>query len=342
MHKSFSCCALLLLPLQWGSAANAADEKLNWQTCTEMQNKESPEKELNCYRQTVQKTEPVAARQKSLIPFRAKGLGKEWAPSNDPLNVYKQNYVLLYAHSSATNNTPTSPNPDNQVLASTPQDQRELQFQFSMKHDLADFDRYGSLWFGYTQRSFWQLYDEANSRPFRENNYEPEFIYSIRPNDFFMKLNINPSIVNFGLAHQSNGQSNPRSRNWNRIYIQPGIEHSFSEDKTVVLLLRWWKRIVENPATDDNPDITDYLGNGDIELRYSQNSLWEATMIARSRSFQLDIAAPWTAWRLLSFASPGEHNTNVHFHYFSGYGESLIDYNHQHETWGIGLSLPFN
>ncbi len=342
MKKILSCCVLFLLPLPWASTANAAEEKLNWQTCVEMQNKESADTELNCYRQAAQKSEPVATKQKSLVPFRARGLTQEWAPSNDPLNVYKQNYVLVYARSSQPNDTPTSPNPQNQVPASYALDNRDLKFQFSMKHDLADFDRYGSLWFGYTQLSFWQVYDAANSRPFRENNYEPEFIYSVRPNDLLTKLDINPSILNFGLVHQSNGQSNPRSRSWNRAYIQPGIERTFGGDRTVVLLLRWWQRISEDPATDDNPDITDYLGHGDIELRYSQNNLWEATLIARSRSVQLDLSAPWTAWRLLTLASPGEHNTNIHLQYFSGYGESLIDYNQKHETWGVGLSFPFD
>lgn len=342
MKNILSCCALLLLPLQWISAASAADEKPNWQTCVEMQNKESADNELNCYRQAAQKSEHAAAKQKSLIPFRAQGLAQEWAPSNDPLNIYKQNYVLVYARSSQTNDAPSSPNPQNQVLAPSPLDNRELKFQLSMKHDLADFDRYGSLWFGYTQLSLWQLYDATNSRPFRENNYEPELIYSIRPNDFFTKLDINPSILNFGLVHQSNGQSNPRSRSWNRIFVQPGIERTFNGDRTVVILLRWWKRVNEDPATDDNLDITHYLGHGDIELRYSQNNLWEATLIARSRSVQLDLSAPWTAWRLLTLASPGEHNTNIHLQYFNGYGESLIDYNQKHETWGVGMSFPFD
>ncbi len=342
MKKVLSCCALLLLTLPCADAANAADEKPDWQSCVEMQNKESADSELNCYRQAAQKSEPVVAKQKALIPLRAQGLAQEWAPSNDPLNVYKQNYVLVYALSSQTNNAPASPNPQNQVLASYPQDNRDMKFQFSMKHDLVDFDRYGSLWFGYTQLSYWQFYDEANSRPFRENNYEPEFIYSVRPNDLLTKLDINPGILNFGLVHQSNGQSNPRSRSWNRIYVQPGIERTFGGDRKVILLLRLWQRINEDPATDDNPDITHYLGHGDIELRYSQNSLWEATLIAKKRSIQLDLSAPWTAWRLLTLAAPGKHNTNVHLQYFGGYGESLIDYNHKHETWGVGLSFPFD
>lgn len=329
------CAALLLQLLCTGIALGVSPD---WQACIDKQDKDTAANELDCYRQVAKEKEA----QKSLLPFRAHGLAQEWAPNNDPLNIYKQNYVLLYALSSATNNAPTSPNPQNQVLTPYPQDRRDLKFQFSMKHDLADFDRYGSLWFGYTQLSFWQLYDEANSRPFRENNYEPEFIYSIRPNDLFTKLDINPSILNFGVLHQSNGQSNPRSRSWNRIYIQPGIERDFGDDHRLVILARWWQRIAENAATDDNPDITDYLGYGDIELRYSQNGLWEITALARTRAFQLDLSAPWTAWRLLTLASPGKHNTNIHLQYFSGYGESLIDYNQKHETWGVGLSFPFD
>lgn len=337
MKKIVICCAIFLLHF---SLANAADEKSGWQTCAEMQGKETADIELNCYRQAAQT--PPAEKQRSLMRARAHGLAQEWAPSNDPLNVYKQNYLLLYTRSSATNDSPTSPNPQNQVPPSLPLDPRDMKFQISMKHDLADFHRYGSLWFGYTQLSFWQFYDATNSRPFRENNYEPELIYSVRPNDLITKLAINPSILNFGLVHQSNGQSNPRSRSWNRVYVQPGIERTVGEDRRLTMLVRYWQRIPEDTATDDNPDITDYLGHGDIELRYSQNSQWEAVLIARKRSVQLNLSAPWTSWRLLTLASPGEHNTNIHFQYFSGYGESLIDYNQKHETVGIGLSFPFD
>lgn len=315
----------------------AANDLSNWQTCAEIQNSEV---ELSCYRKVAQENS-ATEKPHSLMAARAHGLAQEWAPNNDPLTVYKQNYLLVYSHTNQTNNSPTSPNPQNQVLTPYPMDNRDMKFQISIKHDLADFHRYGSLWFGYTQLSFWQFYDVANSRPFRENNYEPELIYSLRPNDIIRDFKLNPSIFNIGLVHQSNGQSNPRSRSWNRVYVQPGIEHNYGGDHRLVLLARWWQRINEDVTTDDNPDINHFLGNGDIELRYSQNSRWEISLLAKSRSIQLDLAAPWTAWRLLTLAAPGEHNTNIHLQYFSGYGESLIDYNHKHETWGVGLSFPF-
>jgi phospholipase A1 len=343
MKKFVICCAFALLNISVANAsvANVADEKPSWQTCLDKQNKESADIELNCYRQVAQATPPAEARQKSLMPLRAHKLVDEWAPSNDPLNIYKQNYLLVYARSNATNDSPTSPNPQNRVLTPSPLDKRNVKLQFSIKHDLTDFGRYGSLWLGYTQQSFWQLYDAANSRPFRENNYEPELIYSINPDKLIGDSKLNPSMINLGLVHQSNGQTDPKSRSWNRIYIQPGIEHFYGEDNRLVVLARWWHRIKEDIATDNNPDITHYLGNGDIEVRYSHGGKWEAAAIARTHSIQLDFSAPWTVWRLLTLSSIGAHNTNLHFQYFNGYGESLIDYNHKHQTWGVGLSFPF-
>jgi phospholipase A1 len=264
MKRITVACALMLLTWQW---ANAASDNPKWQPCIEMLDKAPAQSELDCFRQAAQEAKQSAEKQKSLLPSRAPWLAQEWAPNNDPLNVYKQNYVLVYSQTNPTNDTPTSPNPQNQATNTSPLDNRSLKFQFSIKHDLADFDRYGSLWFGYTQLSFWQFYDAARSRPFRENNYEPEFIYSIRPNDLIAPTGIFPSVINFGLVHQSNGQSNPMSRSWNRMYVQTGTEHNYGSDHRLVVLLRLWHRIDEDALTDDNPDIAHYMGHGDIELR---------------------------------------------------------------------------
>jgi phospholipase A1 len=278
----------------------------------------------------VVKVAPPAKTQKTRSASSGRGLAREWEPNNE-LVPYKQNYLLLYAVSSKPNNTPTSPNSMNQILVPYALDQRDMKFQISLKHDLADFQEYGSVWFGYTQLSFWQFYNTANSQPFRETIYEPEFIYSIRPNE--------ASIFNFGIVHQSNGESRPRSRSWNRIYIQPAIELINDGGELLIVQARWWQRIQENIADDDNPDIAQYLGYREIEIRYIQEGNWEISAIGRSKSVQVDIAAPWTSWFLLDDSEV--HNANVHLQYFNGYGESLLDYNQAHTTWGIGISFPY-
>jgi phospholipase A1 len=259
------------------------------------------------------------------------GLAQDWEPTYD-LKTYQQNYLLLFALSSQPNNLPTSPNPLNQVLVPYSLDNRDIKFQISLKFALADNQEFGSLWFAYTQLSLWQFYNKANSQPFRETVYSPELIYSLRPFD--------GSILNFGLIHQSNGESNPRSRSWNRYYVQTGVDIFDSGSDRLLLQARWWQRFMEIPANDDNPDIGDFLGYREVELRYAQQGGWQISTIARSKSVQVDIAAPWTSWLMLDDSY--EHSVNLHLQYFSGYGESLLDYNQNHVTWGVGLSLPLN
>ncbi len=311
------------------------------QSCVELQGKATPELELECYRQVTSAKKSEQPTSKPLLIARGRGLEKEWAPNDATLVTHKLNYALIYSKTSNINALPYSPNPNNQVLTALPLDDRDMKIQFSMKHNIADFDRLGSLWVGYTLLSFWQVYDEAHSRPFRENNYEPELIYSTYPDALFGASKFNPDILNFGVVHQSNGHPEPISRSWNRFYVQTGIEQNYAGDRKFIALLRVWKRIGESQSNDDNPDITQYLGHGEVELRYSQNKNWEAILVLKGRSAQLDLSAPWTAYRLLALAAPGKHNTNIHLQYFSGYGESLIDYNHRHETWGLGVSFPF-
>lgn len=259
------------------------------------------------------------------------GLAQEWEPGYE-LKTYKQNYLLIYAASSQPNNLPTSPNPLNQVLVPYALDYRDMKFQISLKFALADFQEFGSLWFAYTQLSLWQFYNRSNSQPFRETNYEPELIYSLRPFD--------SSILNFGLLHQSNGESTPRSRSWNRAYVQPGVDIIDNGGVRLLLQARWWQRFQEDPLIDDNPDIVNFLGYREFELRYAQEGGWQASAISRINSIQVDIAAPWTAWLMLDESY--EHSVNLHLQYFNGYGESLLDYNQSHVTWGAGLSVPFN
>lgn len=287
--------------------------------------------------------DPASADTQSQKPKRinmglrlpGRSLESEWAPSRDtPLTVYRQNYALV-TKTFDPNNAPTSPNPVNQVPFTYPLDYKELNFQFSVKSSWHQFGEYTVLWFAYTQNSFWQFFDTQHSRPFRDNNYEPEFILShrfVEGQNTFAPL---PSLklINLSQLHQSNGQSDPRSRSWNRFYVQAGFEHNFGGDKLLILPRYWWRDFKETTPTDDNnPDILSYMGHGDIEFRYYQNTTMSIyTLMLRSKATQLDFAYP------LKYLD----NANIHLRYFTGYGESLIDYNQKHHTVGVGISLPY-
>jgi len=251
----------------------------------------------------------------------------------DDVQTHQPTYVLVGKWTNHANTQPSSPSPDHAVPVAIPYNDDELAFQLSFKSELLsrhDFDRQYlglsnvRLWFAYTQRSFWQLYNPRLSRPFRETNYEPEVIATFSTGNQFDGW----KLLNLGLVHQSNGRSLPQSRSWNRVYAQGGWEWG-----RLAVLARAWYRIPESAEKDDNPDIQDYLGRGDVQLRWQFDNDKSVSLLLR-RSFQTGrgfAQLDWTSRKLVGAA-------RVYVQATSGFGESLIDYNFRQNTIGIGFA----
>ncbi len=247
---------------------------------------------------------------------------------------YQPVYLLPLYHNRSPNVRPTSPNPANTVTRSENLDQNETKFQLSLKTKVMEnmFGENGDLWFAYTQSSRWQVYNKDISRPFRETNYEPELIFTWNSSWSEMKeaTGWEPRLLGLSLNHQSNGRALPLSRSWNRLIGMVGFEN-----KDTMLQLRPWIRISEDPAEDDNPDISEFMGRGDMLLVHKHKG-HEYSLLTRHNfrggdqsrgAVQFDWAFPLTS------------NLRGHFQYFTGYGESLIDYNYKSDYLGLGLSL---
>ena len=238
------------------------------------------------------------------------------------INFHRSNYFLPFTYN-------TSPNVD--VLREDDPDKTlkkaEVAFQLSFKAKLWQ-DVLGQkmdLWFGYTQRSFWQLYNFDDSSPFRETNYEPELLLNFKTD--YRILGLTGRFINLGFNHQSNGQSDPLSRSWNRVVANFGFERGrFS------LLLKTWYRIPESAAKDDNPNIEKYLGYGELWAYYFLKKHRLGLMLRNNFSFHTNRGALQAEW---SF--PIYEWVNGYVQYFVGYGESLIDYNHTVNRIGIGF-----
>ena len=255
------------------------------------------------------------------------------------LRTYRQNYFIVTS-TDHPNLQPYSPLTDHQVLTPFDYDHSEAKFQLSFKADMWDqtfSQRFAGIenvrmWLGYTQQSHWQIFNTRNSSPFRETNYEPELIAT-----FGTGSSNGLKLVNLGVAHQSNGQSNPLSRSWNRIYMQGGWEWDRWQN-SVSILARAWYRLPETSATDDNPDILFYLGRGDIVLRWEPEDKTQAISLLMRNNlsttenrgyFQLDWSLPHSMG----------NSARTHLQFSSGYGESLIDYNYRQTIIGLGLSF---
>ncbi|WP_184414987.1 phospholipase A [Rhodocyclus tenuis] len=243
---------------------------------------------------------------------------------------HKTNYLLFGRYSDRVNERPFSPYLHANVAEAQGLDATEAKFQLSFKTKVHQ-DLLGSgadLWFGYTQQNNWQLYNKGISAPFRETDYEPELFVTV-PTDYKL-LGLRGRFLNVGFVHQSNGQSRPLSRSWNRIYAQAGFE--IGDDFS--LLLKPWYRIKESADSDDNPGINRYVGDFEAEASYRFGAQ-RLTLIGRStwdakRGFaQLD----WT------FPLLEKQKLKGYVQFTTGYGESLIDYNHRQNTIGFGVLL---
>jgi len=209
----------------------------------------------------------------------------------------------------------------------------EAKFQISLKVPLTEsiFKEGDNLAFGFTLQSWWQLYAEEISRPFRETNYQPELFY-------FSPLDWQPAGGKtgymIGLEHQSNGRAQALSRSWNRVYL-----NFFYAKGDFVASFRPWYRIPEGDkettpeeSGDDNPDIDEYMGHFELAMAYKWDE-YEFAFKGRQNFKEHHGGME------LGFTFPLSGRLRGYLQYTNGYGESLIDYNHSQQRFGIGIAL---
>lgn len=244
--------------------------------------------------------------------------GKPW------VTFHRANYALAFSYNSSPNPVPLQEVDPTHTLTK-PEVTFELSFKAKLWQDV--FGKDMDLWLAYTQRSFWQLYNFKDSSPFRETNYEPELLLNIRTR--LNLLGLKARFIQFGINHQSNGQSEPLSRSWNRIVMNVGLERGdFS------LLLKGWYRLPESVVDDDNPGIDKYMGYGEIWAYYFLKKHRLAVMLRDNLNFRTNHGAIQLEWSFPLFAQIGGY-----VQYYLGYGESLLDYNHRVNRIGVGFIL---
>ncbi len=239
---------------------------------------------------------------------------------------FKPNYIMPATY------TPTDLSRD--VYDFDPQ-HAETKFQLSFQFDWWN-EPLGpgtSAYFGYTQLSLWQTYntellgeDPDSSSPFRETNYEPEVGLSIDLDHSLGGLTFRRARLSF--IHASNGQGGDRSRSWNRLAAGVAFGRGNFAGQ-----LRGWYRIPE-ATEDDNPDITDYMGHGDLLLAYK----WREQTLALTLRNNLDLSENKGAVQV-DYSFPLNKRVKGYVQYFNGYGESLIDYNRSVSRIGVGIAL---
>ncbi len=247
---------------------------------------------------------------------------------------YKPNYVLPLHLTSRINRAPQSPNqaavllPDYRAL--------EAKFQLSLRTKVAqDVLLPGAdLWLGFTQQALWQIWNSQDSKPFRNSDYEPEAIYMV-PTPYSLQslpLGWRWRYTQLALAHQSNGQSDPLSRSWNRVYLGAGFERG---DWSFTAKIN--KRLSESYSTDNNPDLIDFRGRGEYRLAWNSR-LSTAALTFRSSLQNRKYGALEFEWTHPVYADQ-PNGIRWYVQVFSGYGETLTDYNFRQTSVGAGVTF---
>ena len=245
---------------------------------------------------------------------------------------HKSNYLLPISYNS-------TPNPDSYSRSLTEEyiHNFEIIFQMSSKMRIVDnlFGDNGDLYGAYTGRFWWQAYNNDISSPFRETNHEPELFLDFESDYQWGEWSLTNVI--YGMAHQSNGRALPSSRSWNRLYMELKFRN-----KDAWINFKPWFHVPEStkdnaadPRGDDNPDIDQYMGYFEFTAGYDFGrnhlvSMFRNNLRPNNKgAFQLDV----------TFPIADSTDVRGYFQYFTGYGESLIDYDVSTNRLSLGFIM---
>ena len=245
-------------------------------------------------------------------------------PNFFTIGFYKPNYVMpFYYTDSPFNKVYKHQTPGNEKLTRT-----EIKYQLSLKVPLWKniFNTPTTLSLAYTQLSYWQAYN--NSAFFRETDYEPELVLS-HQFDRTLYRNFVFNFLNLGAEHQSNGFGNNLERSWNRVYVE-GI---FSLNN-LMISLKPWVIIHDHSWREHNSNIGSYLGYTQVLVAYKLHK-----NVFSLRMTGLGVHGGRRTSAELSWSYPITPYISAYMQIFSGYGQSLIEYNHRTNSAGIGIAL---
>jgi phospholipase A1 len=239
-------------------------------------------------------------------------------------------YVLPFTWTDSVNSRPSSPALGHSVSDALVLRPVEVKYQVSLKAKLWE-DLLGTplrIWGGYTQSSRWQVYNGHESRPFRETNYEPEVILAWPLDRTLLGWRLRQ--LSLSVNHQSNGRELPLSRSWNRVIGEAAFERG---DWTIQI--RPWLRLNERASDDDNPDIEDHIGRAEalITGKFGKN------ILALQLRHSLRGGGRSRGSAQLEWSFPIDGALHGYAQWFTGSGESLIDYNLRQNKVGFGVSI---
>lgn len=212
------------------------------------------------------------------------------------------------------------------------------EFQFSLKYKLFDlqsqWDPLAHAYIAYTQTSFWDLFNQDPS--FYDTSYKPSgFLYYpdiFRRNRFQLDLQ-------GGAEHESNGRGGTGERSLNTLYLQPTARFDLPAHLELTLQPRAWFYF---NLGSNNPDMADYRGYADLlaALTWTAPQGWEKVQFATKFRIGDEGSHAGLQFDLRFNLPPILHfNPIIQLQYFTGYGQTLRQYNQHSSAFRAGLCI---
>lgn len=187
------------------------------------------------------------------------------------------------------------------------------------------------LYFGYTQRMFWDLSEE--SIPMHDITFSPElFLRAVSPGT--------PSVgapmlgIQAGLRHQSNGKDGAESRSYNTLYVEPSVGFGLGSGWTLTAAPRFWAYV---GSKEGNERIARYRGYTGLTLNLKQadgfgiRAFVQGNLEGGRGSAEVDASYSLRRWTGL--------NLYLYSQLYTGYGEALIDYDERNTRLRLGIGI---
>lgn len=181
------------------------------------------------------------------------------------------------------------------------------------------------LFVTYSQKSFWNIYDESS--PFKEINFNPSIGLG-KP--IYNKNDRLTGVLSLMFEHESNGRDSIYSRSWNNLHLS--YRTSLSEKSK--LKAKVW---LPFQYKEGNPDLLEYIGLA--ELTYSRilipEKLEAEVMVRKGLNWE------WKgAIRTRIYYTPfKDNNQGFMLELFNGYSESLINYTDEIHSIRLGYVI---
>ncbi len=256
---------------------------------------------------------------------------EKWLRAEYGLQPYRSNYILPFGYASKEYVS---------YIPNTKYKNIEAELQVSLKLKVADdlFGLHEKYYLSYTHQAFWQIY--IDSSPFRESLYNPEgfVIFPVHDNYSIFQLRS----VKVAMAHKSNGQPDTSevmfsdgshmqnlSKSINYFYTTFRLQH-----KTLLSDFTFLLPFPGSANLSDNPDLMHYLGYTELKMSYFVNRHMISGMIRGNLATKKGAVE-------ITYSHPHPLNDSTYWYvkFFSGYCESLIDYNRKITKLSVGFSF---